>query len=77
MKIRPTCAKSGARDGFTMTELLVSIGVVALLLAIIIPAVQRAREAGRRVECVRVRSRFADGFRVPGGAIDRLDCFAL
>jgi len=38
--------------GFTLVELLVSTAVVALLLAILIPAVQSAREAGRRVQCL-------------------------
>ncbi len=38
--------------GITLVELLVSIGIVALLLAIAIPAIQAARESSRRVQCV-------------------------
>ena len=38
--------------GFTIVELLVSIGVCTLLLALLLPAVQRARETARRMECV-------------------------
>lgn len=39
------------RPGLTLIELLVSLGVLALLTALILPAVQQARAAARRVEC--------------------------
>lgn len=38
--------------GFTVVETLVTIAVVSILLAILIPAVQNARGAARRVECL-------------------------
>ena len=38
--------------GFTMVEILVVIAVVSLLIALMIPAVQYAREVSRRVSCV-------------------------
>ena len=39
------------RAGFTVLELLIVTGIVALLLAILLPAVSRVREAARRAQC--------------------------
>jgi len=46
------CAIMNKRRGFTLIELLVVIAIIAVLMAILMPALNRVREQGKRAVCL-------------------------
>lgn len=69
LRPRRRVVKRYPRRGFTLVELLVVLAIIAMLVSLLLPAVQAARSAARKTQCVNNLRQLALGFHAHHDAI--------
>jgi prepilin-type N-terminal cleavage/methylation domain-containing protein len=66
-----------SKSGFTLVELLVVIAIIGILVSLLLPAVQAARESGRRSQCLNNLRQLILGIHNYHDVVKRLPCGAF